>query len=209
MSLLRLRQHTNPLTAANLRPRAGRLPLRAGAEVEVEVGCGDARFLIERARVVPDAHLVGLEIRDEVAELARQGAALAGVTLDIVVTNANVDLVTVFEPGAVRRAFVNFPDPWFKKRHHKRRLVTPELAADLTSRLCPGGELFFQSDIWDTALDAMAVLESIPGLRNARGPWSFYRQNPYGARSDREAVCEADGKPIWRILYQRAAGSPA
>jgi tRNA (guanine-N7-)-methyltransferase len=203
MSLLRLRQHTNPLTAANLRRRAGRLALRAGTEVEVEVGCGDARFLIERARVVPSAELVGLEIREEVAALARQGAAEAGVSLHVVVTNANVDLTTVFAPGQLARAFVNFPDPWFKKRHHKRRLVTAELAGDLTSRLRPGGELFFQSDIWDTALDAMAVLEVTAGLCNVNGPWTFCRQNPYGARSDRETVCEADGKPIWRILYQR------
>jgi tRNA (guanine-N7-)-methyltransferase len=115
----------------------------------------------------------------------------------------NVDLDALFADGQLARAFINFPDPWFKRRHKKRRLVDAQLARTVARKLRVGGELFFQSDVWDLALDAMAVLEAEPGLRNLAGPWSFQRANPYGARSLREIRCEARHMRIWRILYER------
>jgi tRNA (guanine-N7-)-methyltransferase len=78
-----------------------------------------------------------------------------------------------------------------------------ELARAIWRKLKPGGELFFQSDVWDLALDAMAVLEEEPGFRNEAGPWSFLRENPYGAKSLREVRCEERHMPIWRMRYLR------
>ena len=99
---------------------------------------------------------------------------------------------------------MNFPDPWFKRRHKKRRVVDAQLAADIAVALRPGGELFFQSDVWDLSLDALAVLEAEPRLRNRAGAWTFWKDgNPYGVRSRREEGCEEEGAPIWRLLYDR------
>jgi len=110
--------------------------------------------------------------------------------------------VTVSQDG---RVFVNFPDPWFKRRHRKRRLMDEELARDIHRVLEPDGELLFQSDVWDIALDAMGVLDALDHLFvNAAGPWSFWRApNPYAARSWREQHCEEASLPIWRLLYQK------
>ena len=95
--------------------------------------------------------------------------------------NANIHLVQLFAPGRVARAYVNFPDPWFKTRHHKRRVMDAGLATVLAQILRPGGELLFQSDVWDLALDAMAVLEDEPRLTNAAGAWTFWKgPNPFG-----------------------------
>ena len=71
--------------------------------------------------------------------------------------------------------------------------------------LRPGGDLLVQSDVWDIALDAMAVIEGRDdAFENVRGPWSFWRgPNPFGVRSWRESHCEDEGLPIWRILYRR------
>lgn len=206
---LRLRQHSNPLKLQNQLPRAARLTAPQGSEVEVEIGCGEARFLIERAVVAPGAVLVGVEIRPEVVELAQKRVRDAGAPVTLIATNANVDLCALFAEGQLTRAYVNFPDPWFKRRHHKRRVVTPQFAREMVSRLRPrgpvhvAGELFFQSDVWETALDAMSVLEGETGLVNVHGAWTFARVNTFGARSDRETWCEDRNKPIWRILYRR------
>jgi tRNA (guanine-N7-)-methyltransferase len=116
----------------------------------------------------------------------------------------NLDLDDLFADERLARIHVNFPDPWFKRRHHKRRVMNEELAAVLFRKLRPGGELFFQSDIWDLALEAMVVLEDSP-LRNQLGPWSFSRENPYHARSLRELRCEERGVRIWRMRYDRPA----
>ena len=76
-------------------------------------------------------------------------------------------------------------------------------------RVTPDGELLFQSDVFDLALDAMAVLEQEPGLRNVRGEWSFLPQNPYGVQSLREVRVQERGLPVWRMLYRRSGDEAA
>jgi tRNA (guanine-N7-)-methyltransferase len=206
---MRLRQHVNPLDMKFWVNGAGAVRLELPpepVEVELELGCAEAQFLFQRARLCPDSFPVGLEIRRELVELVNRRARSEGSPVRAVFANANLHLPTLFPPGRLARVFVNFPDPWFKRRHHKRRVMDAQVVAALTEALRPGGELFFQSDVFDVALDAMAALETgAPGrLENRAGAWSFWKQgNPYGARSRREEACEAAGKPIWRMVYDR------
>jgi tRNA (guanine-N7-)-methyltransferase len=201
----RVRHHVNPLRLPFLERRAPRLPLPAGADIEVELGCADARFLFERAPVHPGTFFVGLEIREPLVEQVNADARTQGLAnLRAWLAHVNVDLDDLFDDLQLARVYLNFPDPWFKRRHHKRRVVTPELAATLHRKLRPGGELFFQSDVFDLALDAMSVLEAqSERFVNFDGAWSFARRNPYGARSLREVRCEERGLRIWRMRYQR------
>jgi tRNA (guanine-N7-)-methyltransferase len=198
----RVRHHVNPLRSPFLARRIAPLALPPTGDVEIELGCADARFLFERAPSVPSTTLVGLEIREPLVEEVNAKAAALGVpNVRACFAHINVDLDALVSDGRLARAFFNFPDPWFKRRHRKRRLVDAELAATVARKLRPGGELFFQSDVWDLALDAMAVLENEPVLRNVRGPWTFLRENPFGARSLREIRCEDRHMRIWRMLY--------
>ena len=67
-----------------------------------------------------------------------------------------------------------------------------------------GGELFFQTDVWAIALDAMATFDSDERFVNDSGEWSFWKQgNPYGVRSWREQNAEETGLAIWRLMYRR------
>jgi tRNA (guanine-N7-)-methyltransferase len=201
----RIRHHVNPLKVDYLETGAGPLALPSRRPVEVELGCADARWLFERAALDPELDLVGVEIRQQLVQVVQRRVAAAGLDdrLRIVYANISRDVPVLFAEGAVARFVVNFPDPWFKRRQHKRRVVTPELAALLARTLRQGGELFFQSDVWEVALDALAVLEGEPSLHNERGPWSFLPENPYGARSLREVRCLERGLPIWRLLYRK------
>jgi tRNA (guanine-N7-)-methyltransferase len=203
--MARRRQHVNPLGLGFESFRGRRPELPAGRPVEIEIGCAEAQFLFERAAREPDRTYVGLEIRHELVDDVNRRAERDRLPVRAVFGHANHHLVDLFPPGRVARVFVNFPDPWFKRRHHKRRLMDEELARDIHCVLEPGGELLFQSDVWQVALDAMAVLDALDHLYvNAAGPWSFWRAaNPYGARSWREAHCEQANLPIWRLLYQK------
>lgn len=207
----RVRHHVNPLKKGFQGILAEPLVLPAEpVEVEVELGCADARWLFERAQREPAVSLLGLEIRREWVERVNEQAQRQGLgqRLRAVHANINTDLPHLFPRARLSRVYVNFPDPWFKRAQQKRRLMTPELAAALTQALRPGGELFFQSDVFELALDAMAVLEQTPGLRNARGEWSFLGRNPYGVESLREVRVQERGLPVWRILYL-ATDNPA
>lgn len=196
--------HVNPTQLHFTRFRGERPPLD-GRLVEVEIGCADAQFLFERATIDPSRLYVGLEIREDFTLLVNKKAKRDGLPVHAVFCHAQLHVKEVFAAGAVERVYVNFPDPWFKKRHHVRRMVDPALADQIAHALRPGGELFFQTDVWDIALDAMATFDSDERFVNASGEWSFWKQgNPYGVRSWREQNAEETGLPIYRIMYRRA-----
>ena len=71
--------------------------------------------------------------------------------------------------GSVRRFFLNFPDPFFKRQADKRRVIGPGLTAAIGRALVPGGEPFVQTDIFALALDAMAAMEAEPDFTNNGG----------------------------------------
>ncbi len=204
----RIRHHVNPLRLDFYQTGAQPLTLPAGRPVEVELGCADARWLFERAARDPELALVGVEIREELVKLVDRRVRASGLDdrLQVVYANINQDLDTLFAGGSVTRFVVNFPDPWFKQRQRKRRLMTPALVAAMWRKLHAGGEIFFQSDVWDLALDAMDVFEEMDALvENVRGPWSFLRENPYGVQSLREVRVTEKALPIWRMLYRKRA----
>jgi len=201
----RIRQHVNPLKSDLLEiadvPRVAAPP---GQALEVELGCAEAHFLLDRAATVPGALLVGVEIRRELVEAVNVESARRGLgNLRSVFANMSVDLPRLFADASVRRFFLNFPDPWFKSRQHKRRVIGPGLIAELARALEPGGELYVMTDIFALALDAMAALEESPCYESAVEAWTFARENPYGAKSRRERQCEQEGARIWRLLYRR------
>jgi tRNA (guanine-N7-)-methyltransferase len=200
----RVRQHVNPLKSDLLEIDVAQVVAPPGRDLEVELGSAEAHFLMDRARADGQRHCVGVEIRREVVARANKACRAEGLAnVESVFANMSVDMPRLFAPASVRRFFVNFPDPWWKSRQHKRRVVSAGLAADMVAALAPGGEIFVQTDIFAIALEAMATLEGDPAgrLRNVVGPWSFHRGNPYAACSRRERQCETEGTPIWRLLF--------
>ena len=200
----RIRHHVNPLKLRFADGSGARIALPPGRPVEVELGCAEAEFLFARAAVDSAPLYVGLEIRADFIGRVNRQARLLGVPVTAVFANINADLGTLFPASSVKRFFLNFPDPWFKRRHHKRRVLTGAMVQTLGERLVPGGEVFFQSDVFDLALDAMAALEdAAPRLVNVAGAWAFTRDNPFGSRSKRERQSEARGRRVWRLWYRR------
>ena len=201
---MRIRQHVNPTLLHFTRFRGERPPLD-GRLVELEIGCAEAQFLFERAAADPSRLYVGLEIREDLTLLVNKRARAAGVPVHAVFCHAQLHMKELFTAGSVERIYVNFPDPWFKRRHHERRMVDDQLGEQISHALRPGGELFVQTDVWDIALDAMATFDADDRFVNASGEWSFWKQgNPYGVRSWREQNAEETGLAIWRIMYRRA-----
>lgn len=200
---MRIRQHVNPnqLHFAQFR---GERPVLDGRPVELEIGCADAQFLFERAARDGARQYVGLEIREDLVALVNRRARGLGVPVHAVFCQAQLHIQEIFPAGSVDRVYINFPDPWFKRRHHDRRMVDGVLAEGIAGVARRGADIFVQSDVWDIALDAMATFERDERFVNLAGEWTFWRGgNPYGVRSWREQNAEETGLPIWRIRYQR------
>jgi tRNA (guanine-N7-)-methyltransferase len=200
---MRIRQHVNPNHAHFARFRGDR-PVLDGRPVELEIGCADAQFLFERAALDRSRQYIGLEIREDLANLVNRRARALGAPVQAVFCQAQLHLAHLFPSGSIDRVYINFPDPWFKRRHHARRMVDDTLAAGIAAVARPGADVFVQSDVWDIALDAMSTFERDERFVNQAGEWTFWREgNPYGVRSWREQNAEQTGLAIWRILYRR------
>jgi tRNA (guanine-N7-)-methyltransferase len=204
---MRVRQHVNSLKSNFFEIRLPDLRIPDGVPVEVELGSAEAHFLMDRATHDPAGLYVGVEIRRELVDKANQDAEIRGLPqVRSVFANMSVDLPRLFPAGRVRRFFLNFPDPWFKRTQWKRRVMSPELVRQLHRLLEPGGQVYVNTDIFDLALDALGELEwEVPGrlFENLHEPWRFLRANPFAARSRRERECEEKGKAIWRLGFRR------
>ena len=204
---MRVRQHVNPLHSHFGRFRGDLPPFVEGQLVEVEIGCADAQFLFERSIIDPDRLYVGLEIREELVHWVNRKAKREARPVHAVFCQAQLHIDHIFAGRKAERVYLNFPDPWFKKRHHERRMIDDALITGVASILRPGGELFVQTDVWDIAIDALAVVENRTEWftnNSPDGPWSFWRGgNPFGAQSWREMNAAVEGLPVWRTLYTR------
>jgi tRNA (guanine-N7-)-methyltransferase len=202
---MRIRQHVNPKQLHFERFRGDPPPLD-GRLVEVEIGCAEAQFLFERAARDPSRLYVGLEIREDLVLLVNRKARESQAPVHAVFCQAQLHMQQIFPAGTVERVYINFPDPWFKRRHHERRMVDDALGDGDAHILRPGGELFVQTDVWDLALDAMSTFDADDRFENVAGEWTFWKTgNPYGVRSWREQNAEETNLEIWRIMYRRAA----
>ncbi len=200
---MRIRQHVNPHQAHFARFRGERPPLD-GRPVEVEIGCAEAQFLFERAALDPSRLYVGLEIREDLVLLVNRRARSLGVPVHAVFCQAQLHMTEVFPANSIDRVYINFPDPWFKRRHQDRRMIDDTLADGIAHAARSSADVFVQTDVWDIALDAMRTFDGDERFTNLAGEWTFWREgNPYGVRSWREQNAEETGLPIWRMCYRR------
>ena len=135
---MRIRQHVNPKLSFFDEFRGERPALPADRPLEVEIGCADAQFLFERAAADPGRSYVGLEIREELVELVNKRARTRGLPVTAVFCQAQKHLDDIFAPASIDRVYINFPDPWFKRRHADRRMVDDVLVAALGPVTRPG-----------------------------------------------------------------------
>jgi tRNA (guanine-N7-)-methyltransferase len=199
----------NPYADAPRLPEGPELDLgsivRRGAAVELEIGPGRGGFLFERLAAVPDLCMLGFEIRRKWATIVdnKLKAGGLGERARVFFEDARVALPRV-PAQSLSRVYIHFPDPWWKKRHEKRLVVSGGLLPELVRVLVPGGELFVQTDVEDRALDYETALSATPGLEPARGTAGpRVAENPFLARSPREHRAIKDGLPIHRLLYRK------
>ncbi|MCA9531630.1 MAG: tRNA (guanosine(46)-N7)-methyltransferase TrmB [Myxococcales bacterium] len=181
-----------------------------GGPIELDIGFGRGRSLFERAEAAPEARIVGVELKAKWAWRVEQRRRRLGLDRVVVFAGDARDLLDRAGPdGSVARVFVHFPDPWWKKRHAKRRVLGPSFLDTLARLLEPGGALYVQTDVEARALlyrDLIAAHADF-ALDGGRG---WVEANPFGARSNREARADEDGLPVYRLLAHRLPlGPPA
>ena len=117
------------------------------APTDIEIGSGKGKFLNETAALHPERNLLAVERSPKYQRLCCDRAARRGLTNVRLVRTTGEDLLfRLLAAESVQNFFVLFPDPWPKKRHHKRRLIKPEVVEAMHRALVPGGSLLIKSD---------------------------------------------------------------
>lgn len=207
-----VRQHVNPLSRYHQQPRALPSPVELFADpalpLHLDIGCARGRCLLELARLRPQVNHLGLEIRRplvEAAEADRQAAAITN--LRYLFCNANVSLrswLAALSPGQLALVSIQFPDPWFKTKHHKRRVLQPALLCDLAAALAPGRELFLQSDVAAVIAPMVELVEASGCFgRPAEDQRPWRATNPLPQPTERELHVLGQGLPVYRVLFRR------
>ncbi len=184
----------------------GRLPL------VVEIGFGRGEFLRQLAESSPETCFLGIEYSfKRVLKMARRLARTPLVNVRLLEAPAERVVAELVPRDSVAAFWINFPDPWPKKRHHRRRLVTPASVHELATRLVQGGELQLATDHVEYAEQIDACLAGEPLLENRFAPDRFRREVPGRLPTAYELEWRAEGRPCHFFAYVRRgtpAGSP-
>ena len=157
----------------------------------LEVGFGGGEHMVHQARTNPEIGLIGVEIFINGVAMALGKIRAAGVT-NIRLHPGDVrDLMELLPDACLARAFLLYPDPWPKARHHGRRFVTPEHLAPLARLLGRGAEFRVATDIPDYVRQ---TLEEVPGAgfelltdpADRHRPWADWHRTRYEAKALRE-----------------------
>ena len=137
------------------------------APLTLEIGFGNGDYLLHRCQQQPERNFIGLEVHRPGVGRLLDRADKAGVhNLRVACWDAVEVLRDWFAGARLDELLIQFPDPWHKKRHHKRRLVQPEFVALLCQRLATGGRLRLAPDWANYAEHMLAVLSAEPQLCN-------------------------------------------
>ena len=204
MPRVRVHQHVNPLAPfyrftpqpieiENIFPNPN-LPMH------LDIGAARGRFVLKMAEIFPNRNFLGVEIREPLVEEANRIAKENNLTnlhyefnnathsLDVLLKNLPADILHIVT--------IQFPDPWYKKKHAKRRMVDESLVRTIVEHLKFDGAIFVQTDVDFLAEEMFKLFRANASLREIET-----RENPFPVKTERERAVEEKGLPIYRTVF--------
>lgn len=170
----------------------------------VEIGFGMGHSLIEMAENEPGRNFLGLEVHHPgIAQICFEAGMRHLSNLHVIEDDALEVLEHCVPDGCIDSLQLYFPDPWQKKKHHKRRLVNEKNVALIWRKLCPGGRFHMATDWQPYAEWMLEVMEAAPGYRNLAG------NGQYAPRPERRPLTKFEkrgineGHGVWDLLYEK------
>lgn len=206
MPRVRVHQHVNPLSPY-YRQTPKPIDLKsvfANPELplHLDIGCARGRFLLKMAEIEPRWNFLGVEIREPLVDEANRIAEEEDLhNLHYAFANAMLWLETLIgeiPSGMLQAVTIQFPDPWFKRKHSKRRMVNKELVDAVAAKLGDSGRIFVQTDIEFLADEMFELFRENEGLREVE-----IDKNPFPVKTERETAVEDKELPVYRAMFCR------
>ena len=204
MPRVRVHQHVNPLSPFYVFEPEPIDPAKVFSNsklpLHLDIGCARGRFILKMAEHESARNFLGVEIREPLVEEANEIAKSKNLdNLHYEFCNAMLALGSLLEnlpENILQTVTIQFPDPWFKKKHAKRRMVNRELIETLEKHLAVSGKIFVQTDIEFLAEEMFALFEE-------RFRKIAISENPFPVKTEREVSVENRQLPIFRAIFVR------
>ena len=208
-----MRQHVNPLSKVfkdiEPIPHLKDIFNDHTKPLHLDIGCGSGNFLINLAKHNKNWNYIGLEIREKLVNKSKSKLKDESIdNLFFAFGNAEYliqDCIGKFPPGILSSVSFNFPDPWFKKKHHKRRIIQPQLIQKISRLMANGGFISIKSDVEELFeyMD-MTIIDSkyfIPYKYQDSEILNSY--NPINLKTNRENYVSEKKLKVFEILYKK------
>ena len=206
MPRVRVHQHVNPLSPFyRQEPQSidvGSIFAEPRRPLLLDIGCARGRFLLRMSEADPSWNYLGVEIRHPLVDEANRIASEeARTNLHYEFCNAMLwlgRLIKDIPDGILQAVTIQFPDPWFKKKHAKRRMVNEEMVETIASHLAPNGRVFVQTDIEFLAEEMFDLFRN-----DERFSEMDSDTNPFPVKTEREKAVEDKGHPVYRAMFKK------
>ncbi len=206
MPRVRVHQHVNPLAPYyRFTPKPIEMAevfVNPELPLHLDIGCARGRFILKMAELDGAQNFLGVEIREPLIAEANRLAREANLTnLHYEFCNAMNDFDKLLEKlpeGIIQTVTIQFPDPWFKKKHAKRRMVNLVLVTTIVKHLAQNGRIFIQTDIEFLAEEMFGLFRLNQTLREI-----LIKENPYAVKTEREKAVEEKNMLIYRAMFEK------
>ncbi len=176
------------------------------APLVLEIGFGMGDSLLQMARQMPEKNYIGIEVHKPGVGRLLNNARNEGIgNIRVYCDDAVEVLAECIPDGSLDCLQLFFPDPWHKKRHHKRRIVQPEFVQAIRKKLRIGGQFHMATDWENYAEQMMEVMSASEGYRNAAGEGQYSPQPDFRPVTKFQNRGEKLGHGVWDLIFERTA----
>jgi len=172
--------------------------------LKLEIGFGNGTFLLDMAIREPQSNFIGMDFYHKgIRKVITRADRLHLKNIRVAYGSANEKIPILFEDGELSEVFINFPDPWPKKRHHKRRLIKPQFVDTLAGKMTPGGKVRIATDFETYALEILEVMNADARFSNSYEDQGFLHERSDIPKTKYEKSFLNAGKKIYYFDFSR------
>lgn len=204
MPRVRVHQHVNPLSPYYcFEPKPleiEKIFARPTFPLHLDIGAARGRFILKMAEIFPNRNFLGVEIREPLVTEANRIAKENNLNnLHYEFNNATYSLDVLLEKlprDVLQNVTIQFPDPWYKNRHAKRRMVNNNLVETVVRHLKIAGKIYLQTDVDFLAKEMFELFRENGNLLEIET-----NENPFPVKTERETAVEQRSLPIYRTIF--------
>ena len=206
MPRVRIHQHVNPLAPYfRFTPKSiyfAKVFAAPDLPLHLDIGSARGRFLLQMAETFPTQNFLGVEIREPLvveANRLKDEKNLTNLHYEFVNATLALDkLLANISEGILQTVTIQFPDPWYKKKHAKRRMVQTNLVETIAKHLNDSGKVFVQTDVKFLAAEMFEIFRTDRNLREIPAT-----ENPFPVKTEREKAVEEKQLPVYRKIFEK------